>query len=192
MDMDKSVTSRMQCSPEELFAAWANGVPSNTLVSMSGLPLVEIQELARCNDWLRALQTLPGEKNAKGGRGSRIEENRETNLRLFGKLRNALEKAITELEAGTLKLEKVSPSKAGPIIVEHAPGTSDIVNLARALQIVSEGSAKCLGDTAVVAQPRTIGNAQSAEGQVIVMIPSVLSKESTPRVSQIVDVPTDP
>ena len=178
----------MKCSEPELFSAWANRLDMSQLTAMSGLTVHEVQEMARKNDWLRALDNFPGEVEAKKRRAGRVEANREENLKLFSRMRGVLEQMITKLEKEELTFEKVAGSKAGPMTIDHKPGSADIVNLTRALQIVIEGTAKCLGDTAVIAQPRTAGNAQSAENQVVVLIPSVLSDSRAP---QILDVTPD-
>ena len=169
----KSVRAKMQCSEVELFAAWVGNTDTAVLCSMSGLESIEIALLAKSSDWIAQMARLPADR--KLNQADAVKVNRAKNLALFERLRGCLEVMVEQLESGTLTFDKPTRTKEGVEVVKTRPTSGDIVNLCNAMKTVTEGTGKCLGDVISIAQPRSVGNAQSAQKEIVVHLPSVLS-----------------
>lgn len=183
---------------EAMFAAWVKGATMEQIAAQWGVPIAEIQALAETHEWYDLRQTMlpavrgPRELGVARNSVDEIMANRTENMRMFSTLRDSLIDKLVQLKNGKLRVERIIGTKDGPIVCDQAPTPSDYSSFASAAKIISEGTARCLGDH----QANETSKGASANGaamEVTVLLPAAVSGFSvTPTERVVLDATKDP
>jgi len=175
--------------PEKSRYAWApallafcKGFPLSQIAEVYQIPLRTLEARALNEHWATLAAELPLQKLEGVGTArkelrasiERIEENRDRNLRVMQGLRRVIEEKVDAFQKGELKVEKVFfHAKTGELVKgESAAGTAELLALANAAKVVSEGTYRALGD--VVAAEEARGKSTSPQlGQISIFLPSL-------------------
>lgn len=112
-----------------------------------------------------------------------LADNRKTNFDHHTRLRNHLEKIISELEAGTLEFEQIVNAKGiGPTTVHRQPNMQDMVALATYAKMVQDMGYRALGDvSATEGGKQDAGVNSGAPPAITIVLPGAISVSRSER-----------
>ncbi len=166
------------------FAAFVQGMGVKEIADVLGLEHDHVRRKSFDDDWASARQQLIMTRvehrvdlvDKVEQQIARIKANRETNLGAIAKLRDHAVQIIDQLHAGTLKVQKPFNTKLGPILMDMNPSTSDMVAIARYLQIIADLGYRALGDAPADSKTTAASASASTTGAppgITVILPSV-------------------
>lgn len=166
------------------FAAYVQGMSLREISEAVSLDYDSLRRKSTDDDWSSARQQLVMTRvehrvdlvDKVEQQIARIKANRETNLEAVAKLRDHAVEIIGQLQAGTLKVQKPFNTKLGPILMDMNPSTSDMVNIARYLQIIADLGYRALGDAPADSKTAAANASASTTGAppgITVILPSV-------------------
>jgi hypothetical protein len=160
------------------FIAFCKGFSIEQIAGSFNIPERVLERRAIEEHWSALKEELKLQKPATAPVAAALkdlEENRRKNFAMFEQLRDQLCGVIGQLAKGELEIERLFHNPKAGIIVKgtQAPGPSDLVSIATAAKIISEGTYRALGDQA--ATEESVRKAGAAPAHITVLLPGVVA-----------------